>query len=364
MSRLAILFVLLPAGIHNLYAQSHPLQARMDAYVEELVLRHSLPGLAVGVVKDGEVFYTRATGVRRWGHHESVSTSSLFHTASISKLITAQTVVALAREGMLDLDAPMLTYLPGLRFSQPEAAGITARHLLSHRSGLGDYRWYRWSPNRTPEDALCAPLFGRPLPVRSAPGERFRYSNLGYDVLACLVERVSSEPFEDVAQRRVMRPLGMTHSDFRYPFTPDSLRVSPHTRSRWRTSPRTRGPYPYARRYAGSSTLNASVLDLTSWMRATLYAWEQGEPSLREMMEPSHPDSPRMGLGFQRYTVAGREAVGHFGGDRGFRSYLLLFPAEGLGLVLLMHSDQAEHVRETMLHTFATWLLASGEESE
>jgi CubicO group peptidase (beta-lactamase class C family) len=139
----------------------------------------------------------------------------------------------------------------------------------------------------------------------------------------------------------------MITSDFRHYLLPDALRVQPYTRT-WTGAVRPRKVYPYTREHAPSSTLNASAQELAIWMGKILgERSEEGKTGFwSDMMAASTPLTDDIGLGFQRYEIDGARAVGHFGGDRGFRSFLVMVPERKIGVVVLGNCDYAEDFRQ------------------
>ncbi len=363
-----LLLLLLPGlngGCHRGYSVASPTPpppARQNfaAWIDSLVLAkmntHHLPGLAIGIVQDGAVVYTAGYGVKSLADRQPVTDRSVFHTASVSKLFTAQAVIELVREGRLALEDRLSDLAPELRFAGSGVDDITVRQLLNHTAGLPDIRNYHWGRQRQNPERLRNYLRGRRWRVRFAPGTRYGYSNLGYDLLGYLIEKTAGEPFETYVKGRILLPSGMVDSDFRYFAIPDSLRTTPHTRKGRTGKLRLSRTYPYTREHAPSSTLNASVHELASWMLHLLDR-VQTEPAYQLLLTPSTPVYPGIGLGFQLGTLAGYATAGHYGGDRGFRSYLLLIPDQQIGLVVLANSDQGEDFRQEVLHPIARQML-------
>jgi CubicO group peptidase (beta-lactamase class C family) len=175
---------------------------------------------------------------------------------------------------------------------------------------------------------------------------------LGYDVLGLVIEKVAGQSFEDYVKHNILNPAGMTKSDFRYFNIADSLKTSPHSKNRITKQVYELSVYPYTREHAPSSTLNSSVSDLSGWMLSFMdkLSTEKSPFILRAMTEPSTDLNSHIGLGFQLYTIEGMPAIGHFGGDTGFRSYLVMFPREDIGVVVLINCDYNEDVRQEIVH--------------
>ena len=199
----------------------------LDRSVRDLMRKYAVPGGAVAVVRDGRLMYARGFGYADVESKTPVQPDALFRIASVSKPITAAAVMKLVEEGRLALDdrvAPLIADLEPVEGAtvDPRWEQITIRHLLNHTGG-----WDRTRPNggfdpmyRPPFDiaaAVNAPapasaetiiryMKGRPLDFN--PGEKYVYSNFGYDILGRVIERVSGVPYEDYVRARVLQPVG------------------------------------------------------------------------------------------------------------------------------------------------------------
>ncbi|WP_410654130.1 serine hydrolase domain-containing protein [Amycolatopsis sp. lyj-112] len=182
------------------------LQGLLDEWAREA----SVPGAVVGIAHDGaeSVF---ATGVSSVDTGLPVDTETLFMIGSTSKTFAAAAVLALVEDGLLDLDKPVVEYLPGLRLADPVARKtVTTRHLLTHSAGfLGDVDFTTgWGDNAL---ALAIEQFGD-LPQVFPVGEMFSYCNAGFQLAGRVAEVVAGIPFEDLVRTRLLEPLGMTSS--------------------------------------------------------------------------------------------------------------------------------------------------------
>jgi CubicO group peptidase (beta-lactamase class C family) len=313
---------------------------RITAFAQGVRELHEVPGLAIAVTRGDEVVYARAFGVANVDTGARIGPDSLFHMASVSKPFVATAVLQLVERGQVDLDAPVTTYLPYFKLNDPRSAQITVRQMLNHTSGMPDVQDYEWANPQYDEGA--AERYVRSLADRKlvfTPGERFRYSNMAYDVLGDLIAKVSGEPFEVYVKRNILDPIGMTASTFLYPETNESLRTSGHI---WDVGTKASEVYPYNRPHAPSSTLNSSVQEMTSWMLVNLNRGELNgarileDPSYELLWTPSVQAGANtsIGLGWFLARYEGRRVVTHGGGDLGFRSYVALLPEDDLGVVL------------------------------
>ncbi len=161
-----------------------------------LVKEHGVPGATVAVLAGGEVV-AAAGGVTSLATQVPVDSETVFQIGSITKIWTTTLVLQLVDDGLLDLDQPLLDYLPELVIGDAEAAkALTTRHLLTHTAGFeGDI----FTDTGRGEDAIekyVATLTD--LPQLFAPGETFSYNNTAFVVLGRLVEVLRGMPYDDV----------------------------------------------------------------------------------------------------------------------------------------------------------------------
>ena len=238
--------------------------------VESLLTSHEVAGLAVAVVRDEEVV-SRGFGVRDVDTGTPVTPETMFHLASVSKPFVATAVVSLstardAGEPVLDLDAPIIDWVPEFTLADGRAGEVTARHLLSHSSGLPDVADYGWHDPQLGDEALSE--FARSLSgwrLQAEPGSTFSYSNAGFELLGLLLSRVTGTTFENAVRQQLLTPLGMRNSTFLRAEVPEQLAASPHVGMPLAVP---EGAYPYTRRHAPSSTLHSNLVEMCRWMVA------------------------------------------------------------------------------------------------
>jgi CubicO group peptidase (beta-lactamase class C family) len=171
--------------------------ADLEGYVGDRMRRDDVPGLAVALVRDGRMVWSRGFGVANVWTREPVTPDSVFEIASNSKVITAYVALRLVERGELALDEPLASYLhkPWLPRGGP-GKRITLRQVASHSSGLTDQ------------------LMPLSREVVFEPGSQYLYSGVGYLYLQEAIEQVSGMPLDRAAQRLVFEPLGMSSTDF------------------------------------------------------------------------------------------------------------------------------------------------------
>jgi len=209
----------------GLGANAHSL-AGFDGAMAEFMDARRIPGGALAVVRNGGIVYAKGYGWADREQREPVCPRTLFRIASVSKPITAVTVMRLVEEGRIDLDARVFEHLdlkpaprPGGAAPDPRLGRITVRQLLQHTAGWDRTRsgdpMFRSreiaeaageSPPATPE-AIIRHMLGRPLDFD--PGTRHAYSNFGYCVLGRLIEKVTGRPYETVVREDVLARIGV-----------------------------------------------------------------------------------------------------------------------------------------------------------
>jgi CubicO group peptidase (beta-lactamase class C family) len=199
-----------PAG--STAAASHLDTARfaeIDSAVNEAIGEHKLPGAVFHLERDG------ASYEQAYGHFSyepgaaAVTTRTVFDAASLTKVIaTAPSVMLLAQEGKIDLDARLTNYFPECANGGKD--GITIRHLLTHTSGLpsGLPAKPAWSGDAAAHALACSQV------VTNAPGTLFRYSDINYVLLGQLVQKVAGMPLDEFAQQRIYTPLKMRDTGY------------------------------------------------------------------------------------------------------------------------------------------------------
>lgn len=324
------------------------LKKTLEPALEQLVERHRLPGLAIGVVMDGKVIYANGFGEASRGSGRPITTSSIFHMASVSKPFVATAAMQLVEAGKMDLDAPLTEYLPYFQLADERYKAITVRQVLTHTSGIPDVADYEWDKPQVDDGA--AERYVRSLTGESmlfAPGEGSRYSNMAFDVMGDAIAKVSGLSFDDYVRTHILEPLGMSSSSFIHAETPKDHRTQGHSIAHTKRIDSAPCPvYPYNRRHAPSSTLNSNVDDMCRWALANLASGElDGKRILAAAsygeMWSREDDTPAIGLSWSLASFMGRAIVSHSGGDTGYNSMLMLVPEERLAVVVMINTDMS-----------------------
>lgn len=378
-------------------------------FLKETMEYNDLPGLAVGVLRDGEA-WTGASGVRDVMTKDPLQAEDVFHCASVSKIFTAMSVMMLADRGILSLDDRLLDHLPGFVPADEGWREVRIRQMLSHTSGIGDVEDYHWEEARTGENALRDFVRSdgvRSMPLLWAPGEGgFSYSNIAYEILGHLVSLKSPAvtggeelSYEDFVERFLMKPAGMTDStmktfarfgvaeDEKCPLLTDAIRRNneayadakarageagisggtlswkpmalPHEKAEDRSIVPVKY-YPYTRSHGPSSTLTSTVSDLLKWAKALME--DMGEDGAAGFSsETGEGSGKKMFLSPELWTEALREHA-HVP-NNGERMGLGFFMREQCGARLFGHEGTDDGFRASFWicpeHRAATVVLSN-----
>ena len=332
----------------------------LDVVLQEIMTRWDVPGMAIGIVKGNEIAYVKGFGVQSLETQAPVTVDSIFCVQSISKCLVATAVMQLAERGKLDLDAPMVQYLPYFRLDDERYRQITIRQALSHTSGMPDMETEYVELVTHPEyDDSAAERYVRGLSNRkliASPGERFSYSNIAYNVLGDMLSKVSGCSFEEVMQEHVLIPSGMPNSTYLLADIPINLLAVPHLRSpEMKVNP----IYPYHRADAPASFLHTTVIDMCHWGSTAL---NRGSYHNQSILSPASYDlmwtsvakrgsSPsmyeEMGLGWNLGHYKDVKTVSHGGGGFGWNAFLLILPERNYAAVILCNEESNAHIRAT-----------------
>jgi len=196
-----------------------------DALMLRLMSTHNGPGAALALIKNGSIVLDKGYGFRDLAAHAPVTTATLFNIGSISKSFTALGVTQLVDQHQLDLDAPVLRYIPDLRLSDPQATqAVTLRQLLSHTSGLpADEQW----PQQVPatRDGIVSEFAN--MPITAQPGTRFQYCSRCIVLAAYVLERITGQSWEAYTRTHIFAPLGIDDGLIRASRAGASARPSP-----------------------------------------------------------------------------------------------------------------------------------------
>ena len=336
--------------------RSADLGARVDVAVREAMARTAVPSASVGIVQAGRIVFTRAFGKARLEGPVAANVNMRYAVGSISKQFTAACILLLHEEGKLSLDDSVGKYLPELT----RAGDVTLRRLLSHTSGYRDYapQDYTIPAWTTPRTALEIVHQWATEPLDFDPGTRYEYSNTNFKIAGLIVERVSGEPFWSFLSRRVLGPLGMTHT---IDLDADRQALEPVGYRRNALGPLRPAIVEAPGWNFADGELAMPVADLLAWdislMNQSLLA-----PASYTAMETearlTNGDSAHYGLGVSLSTLDGHRAVSHDGEVGGFVASNAVYPDDKIAVAVLTNQE-AGPAADTITRALSILLLGA-----
>jgi CubicO group peptidase (beta-lactamase class C family) len=333
------------------------LAPELDAFVARTLSEWELPGMAIAIVKDGQVVAVNGYGVRELGKRERVDADTIFDAASLTKSFTAAAVGTLVDEKRMAWDDPIRRFLPTLEFADPYlTANVTLRDLLCHRTAIRatNSAWYLTHLTR-PE------LLG--LVKHMVPAAPFRtksvYWNIGYTIVGEAAAAVAGQSWEDLVTARLLLPLGLARTTAYFDRAPAMGNLaSPHAMidGVQRAIPRETARASTA----PAGAIQTSANDLATWMLFQLGDGTVrgkrvlGADTLAEMHAPQilFSTSPEFreqrrirffaayGFGWQVFDYRGSPFIWHTGGGDGQAASMALFPELHLGIAVLVNSSK------------------------
>src|SRR3954471_11313494 len=351
--------------------------AGFDAYTAKAVADWRTPGLAVAVVKDGKVVFTKGYGVRELGKPEPVDTHTLFAIGSTTKAMTAALVGMLVEEHRLDWDDRVIDRVPWFQVKDPYLTReITVRDLLTHRAGLGnaDYLWYgQTNSGRTILERLR--LIEPSYSLRSS----FIYQNVMYAMAGAVIEAVSGKTWDAMIRTRIFEPLGMSESIATAATLARQPNVAaPHDivdgRVRVIANVSVDGVAP-------AGAIWSSVNDMAKWMQMLLDGGRSPHgvllkpDTIHELFMPqsmvtkeafyptaalTRPHWTTYGLGWFQQDYRGHAVDYHTGSIDGMVAIHGLIRDQRLGIYILANGDHAEVRHALMWNVFDRFIGATG----
>jgi CubicO group peptidase (beta-lactamase class C family) len=338
----------------------------LDADVERVMKLFDVPGIAIAVVKDGQVLAARGFGVRKLGAPEKVDGKTLFEVASNSKAFTAAALAMLVDEGKLAWDDPVTKHLPDFQMYDAYVTHeMTVRDLLTHRSGLGlgagDLLW--WPTTSFSTDEIIHKL--RYIQPSTSFRSSYAYDNLLYIVAGKIIAAKSGKTWGETIRERILTPVGMATTTTSLAENAGNANVAnAHSKINDKIAAVKAMPVPNA---VGAVGINTNAEDIARWMNvllaqgklpaagtdgkeARLFSAKQarelwtaqtpmrtGEPNGR--LAGTRANFAAYGLGFQLRDYHGRLLALHSGALQGFYSKVVLVPEEKLGIAILTNAE-------------------------
>lgn len=321
----------------------------LEKWIVSQMESRDLPGLAIAVVHDQDLVWSRGFGYADLESKTPMTPKSIFRMASITKTFTSTAIMILRDRGKLDLDDPVAKFLPWFSYENrfPDGPPVTIRHLLTHTSGLPrESAFPYWTDHQFPSRRDIIIALHNQQNVYE-PETKLKYSNLGMAILGEVVEAASGEPYFQFVQKSILDPLMMSSTSV-YP--PDELGPQ-FVRGYGRRFPdgtRSKSDRSDFNGLTAAAGISSSAEDMARYLSFHLCESKPGKQmvlkpgTLREMhrvqwLQPSWKSG--WGLGFSVTKGDERTTFGHGGWVAGNRSQITVSPKEKVGVVVMVNAD-------------------------
>lgn len=321
----------------------------LDQYLKDQMKELNIPGMSIAIINDGKISYQNTFGYADVSKKEAITNQTIFEGASISKSVFAFFTMTFVEEGILDLDKPLFEYYPHPDIEDDQRyKKITARMVLSHRSGFPNWR--------EDED-------DKKLRTKFEPNTDYLYSGEGFQYLAMVLMHLKNTDhhgLESLFQERIAKPLGMEHTVFiQTPYTREHKAEPYDEEGNWIDW---QNEYWYLKedeKFYAPASIHSEPVDFSKWMIAVMNNELLSEASYSEMLKP-HSKVPYDGLDVS-YTLGYltphfplTELYLHTGNNIGFTSWYTLDTGKDWGFVLFTNSEYGEQLGQNLFFYLIT----------
>ncbi|MFD2819942.1 serine hydrolase [Paraglaciecola chathamensis] len=369
---------------HDKSQDTLPNEAKVDRQIHNIMDSLNIPGVAVGVIKDGRIVLEKSYGVKDIRTNEPLSSQSLFKIASNTKAFTAAALAILVDEGKLSWDDPVVKHLPDFQLHDPWISShFTITDLLTHRSGLGlgagDLMLWPEPSSFSRAEVVHNLRYLKPTGQFRAD---YAYDNLLYIVAGEVVAAASGQPWEQFVEKRIFAPLGMQHCYAGHiPQKERAFAATPHGMVNGKLATIERDVDTSKPNVSGAAGgIQCSLEDMLTWAQVQLnkgntantkplFSSKQHQEmwSAKTIMPVSSTDKrynnshfSAYGLGWRLNDVDGKLRVHHSGSLAGMYSYVTFFPELDLGIVVLTN-QQSSAARSAIMYTLMKPYLGDAE---
>jgi CubicO group peptidase (beta-lactamase class C family) len=351
----SLLLLVLAASL----AAAQPAPRGVDQYVQSELTRQHIPGIALGVYRDGKIVTAKGYGLANVELNVPVKAETIFQSGSIGKQFAATAVMMLVEQGKIDLDGSITRYFPD---APATWQNIKVRNLLSHTSGLAEYESDEKTKPGGPvnmrtdytEEQFVKMI--ESFPPEFAPGEKWVYTNSNYVLLGAIIRKVTGKFYGDYLQERIFKPLGMTST--RVISEED---IVPNRAAGYRL---VNGELKNQEWVAplfnttADGALYFNVLDLSKWDAALYTEKLIRKSSLDQMWMPAKLNNGKVnadGYGFAWFvhSINGHRLIEHGGSWQGFHGHIARYVDDKLTVVVLTNLDSAHSDAALIAHHVA-----------
>jgi CubicO group peptidase (beta-lactamase class C family) len=323
----------------------------IESLIANLYEYQTFSGMAIAITKDNQIVYSNAYGVKNILTQSPIKEGTIFHFASVSKTFVSSAILKLYSDNKLKLTDPISKYINNTTIPDSIFKTITIQHLLNHTSGISGIDDHHWDNPKFSNKALKNYVTTRSIKITMKPGDNFRYTDIGYELLGYVIEKASGMSFEQYIKKTFLVPLQMEHTTFIKSDFDDSLYAQPHVYDYDACKIRLSTIYPYNREHAPSSTLQSTVLDFCNY---GIFHLNNGTFDKKPILDKEvykvlwdtavvvnwSDEYKYYGAGWFIGKSNGQKIIHHSGNDNGFRSDFILLPESNISITIVSNYYQ------------------------
>ena len=323
-------------------------------WLDYLLRENEIPGAALAIVSREGIMHLQTWGVREVGQTAPVRTDSIFRIASMSKTFAGAAATLLVEQNLQSWETRISDMFPDLRLGNGVSyRSITLKQVASHSTGLMPHSYSNLLDDGIGYERIKDKF--AEIPAVCKPGRCYGYQNVIFSLIGDVVEESTGFSYGQYLEEQIFRPLGMVSASVGLDsYQNDPHATVPHTKRRGQWRPVATNPAYYTT--APAAGINASVVDMTMWLRANLGAFPElfDEGVLNQLHTPvietpygnyfnrwESLENAYYGIGWRIFDLSGLRVVHHGGGVRGYRSEMAFSDEANIGLVLLINAESS-----------------------
>jgi len=308
------------------------IESKVGEYIGAYLKMGNFSG-SVLIAKDGEILLNKGYGMANYEHDVPNTPKTKFRLGSVTKQFTSMAIMQLQEKGLLNVNAPIKKYI----IDYPNGEKITIHHLLTHTSGIPNFTSI---PDYRETMMLLSPVEKtierfKDKPLEFTPGEKYKYSNSGYILLGCIIEKVSKKSYEEYTKENIFQPLNMANTGYDHHSPILKHRASGYSLS---GDGLINAPYIDMSIPHGAGALYSTVEDLYIWDRALYTEKLVSKSSLDNIFTPFKEN---YGYGWQITESFNHKHISHGGGINGFSTYISRYVDDDVCIIVLSNFERS-----------------------
>ena len=311
---------------------------KIDNYVQNIQDKANLPAVAIGIIQDEKIVYKKS-----YSQNKNISIDSLFFIGSLTKSFTALAIMQLVEQGKIDLDSSVKKYLPWFEIKDKEhIKDLSIRTLLNQTSGFSTYEGLKNFDNFDSDKMVLENTIRdlKNVSLQTKPTSNFAYSNINYQILGLIIQKVSGISYGEFLQKNIFDKLDMKNT-----YTSmDNVDLNSLTKGHFLWfGQAVKMQYPFNRAMLSAGYIISNIEDMGKYLIANLNGNENllKKQNLKQLHTPSATivkDKTHYSFAWFVDTSKQEPYLNHMGSTPGYSAFMIIFPKRKLGLIVLINT--------------------------